>query len=400
MNEISLSLLGDYTPTLAGLIGAFEKQNNTKVKITTIPWENAWQELLTFALYDRGPDVSHVGSTWASSLISMNALRPFRHREIASWGASEIFLPQCWQSNVMPGMGEVYAAPWSSYTFVLCYRRDLLAKAGLDETEAFASPDGLHETLRALQSAGIECPWVVPIEVANPDTLHLVASWVWGAGGDLIGPQAHLSFTEPAALSGFKAFYDLIQFIALAARALDWTSAENYFTSGKAAVSICGADRPYAWQRERSAAPEVLDHLGVAPMPGVPWIGGDSLVVWKHTRVDPARESLANELVTTLISLPSQKASAAGEEIILPTRSDAFSALPMQSSSWTQAAIRSLQNGRAYACMPMWSTIEHRFGMTLGQIGMDIVSGVDVQSAIQNHLDPLARRLAIMLSSQ
>src|SRR5512140_869691 len=150
--EIEFSILGDPSPTLRGLLAGFEERTSVRIRLTSIPWEKAWPELLTFALYGRGPDVSHVGSTWASSLVAMNALRPFKAQEVAAWGGREAFLPPCWQSATIPGETDVFSAPWGSFTFVICYRKDLLARAGVNEETAFQSPAAVQETLRALRA--------------------------------------------------------------------------------------------------------------------------------------------------------------------------------------------------------------------------------------------------------
>jgi len=395
--EVEFSLLGEPTLTLQRLLAAFENETGARVRLTSIPWEKAWPELLTYALFDRGPDVSHVGSTWASSLVAMNSLRPFTPNEIAGWGGPQAFLPQCWSSTSIPGDPAVYAAPWAAYTFVVCYRRDLLAQAGAAEEQAFASPSALEETLRRLQSAGVEAPWSVPVDPANPDALHLLASWVWGAGSDLISPEGSLLCREPRALAVLKIYFDSLKFCSSRAYPLSALAAEARFTTGQAAVTLCGADRPYAWLRTRSAAAEVLEHLGVAVMPGVPWIGGDNLVLWQHTRAHPEHERLALELVKYLVELPAQRANAASEEIFLPTRPEALEALPEPGSQLTRAVVQSLQNGRAYQAMPMWSKIEHRFGLTLAQIGQEVLDGAEVKATIQKHLDTLANRLEITL---
>jgi hypothetical protein len=132
-------------------------------------------------------------------------------------------------------------------------------------------------------------------------------------------------------------------------------------------------------------------------MPGVPWIGGDNLVLWQHTRLHPDRERLAVELVRTLLDLPAQQAQAAGEEVFLPTRPQAVEALPEPGSQLTRAVIQSLQNGRAYKSLPLWSKIEHRFGQTLTEIGRKVLDGADVRVTVQEEFDHLADRLEITL---
>ncbi len=398
MLELEFSLIGEPTTALQQLLEAFQAECSVAVHLKTTTWQQAWSELLTYALYDRGPDVSQVGSTWVSSLIGMNALRSFSEKEIRGMGGAGLFLPQCWQSGMMFGDSTVWSVPWSAYTFIICYRRDILQKAGIVEEGAFKTADALARTLTQLKAAGVECPWVVPVNPSHQDTLHYIASWIWGAGGDLVSADgARLLFTQPLALSGAQAYFDLLRYLSSDAFYLDDVHAEEYFLSGRAAVTIAGAEMPYSWLRNRVGSPEVLDNLGYALMPGVPWIGGDNLVVWKHTRFAVEREQAALALVDFLLKQSSQQVYCQGEEVFLPTRPDVFPALPMQGSLLAQTAIHSLQSGRAYHPMPMWSKIEHQSALTLGKIGEDVLAGKESGASIHRHLDMLARRLEISL---
>ena len=51
--EVEFSLLGEPTLTLQRLLAAFENETGARVRLTSIPWEKAWPELLTYALFDQ-----------------------------------------------------------------------------------------------------------------------------------------------------------------------------------------------------------------------------------------------------------------------------------------------------------------------------------------------------------
>jgi hypothetical protein len=69
-------------------LDAFESQYRVRVQPQNTAWGGAWDELLHFALYGQGADVSEIGSTWLSSFIDMEAIRPYR------WAAVEQRLVQ------------------------------------------------------------------------------------------------------------------------------------------------------------------------------------------------------------------------------------------------------------------------------------------------------------------
>jgi len=398
MLDLELSLIGDPSPTLGRLLDQFQRQNNLKIHLKVMQWDSAWTELLACALYDRGPDVSHIGSTWPGSLIGMNALRPFTEAEIGSLGGQEAFLSQAWKSGGILGQPGLWSIPWTAYTFVLCYRRDLLAQAGIPESSAFLNAAALSQTLRHLKEAGIEIPWIVPVDPAHVDTLHFIASWVWGAGGDYVSSNGRQILIKQAnTQNGLITYFNQLLLLRPSFSIINETMAQEMFTKGKAAVTIAGADIASGWLKDGNIAPEVSANLGVTIMPGVPWVGGDNLVVWNRSRVSAERERAAVELVKFLVGKSSQKIMCLAPELQLPTRLDTIQDLPEPESPATRAAVQSLRTGRSYHPIPMWGRIEYQLSVALGQVGQEILAGAEPGLAISRILGPVTTRLDIGL---
>ncbi len=400
MTEIEFSIIGEPSPILQDLLHTFESRHNARVKLRVMNWENAWAELLSIALYARGPDVSHIGSTWSSSLTAMNSLRPFTEAQILPAGGSGAFLPQCWQSGLSSTLPGIWSLPWTSYTFLLCYRRDLLEKAGVDESSAFASAAALAKTIRLLRESGVALPWVVPAAPGFVDILHHAASWIWGAGGDYLGESEHnVLVMQHAAQEGLAAYFDLLTYMRNLPHPLDEAAAEAVFARGEAAVTILGSGSLYTLLDSADTAPVVTQNLGVVPMPGVPWIGGDSLVVWRHSQVIPAHERTAVDLVAFLVGREAQGVHARSADVQLPTRPDAFQAIPLPDTTATRAVIRSLQTGRAYRPAALWGRFESQMSTGLGRIAQDILDGMHTHDAMQRTLTPLMRRIELTMKA-
>jgi multiple sugar transport system substrate-binding protein len=398
MTEIDFSLIGQPSLTLQNLLAKFQDEQKININIRVIEWENAWHDLLMWALYEQGPDISHVGSTWAASLVALNALRSFSENEIKESGGQMAFLQPAWQSGKMTGSLAVWSLPWHTYTFLIAYRRDMLEKAGVEESTAFTSPDAVNTTLQKLHVGGIQFPWVVPVGEHHLDTLHYLASWVWGSGGDFITPDGrHTAFTEATTFKSIESFFALLRYMQPVDLPLSESSALSVFTSGQAAVTIAGAGLAYEWLRNQTIAAEVLDNIGFAPVPGVPWMGGDNLVIWRHTRADLDREKAAVALTEYLLSQPVQKANAQSEDVGIPSRTDSLSALPLPNSQLTKVVTRSLRAGRSYRSLTSWSKIEHQFAQSLGKVGADILKGADPSATCHKHLDTFANWLDISL---
>jgi len=397
MAEIKFSLIGELTPTLEKIIHDFETQNHHRVVTEIIPWEEAWSQILSWALHENSPHVSHVGSTWATSLFRMNALRPFTAGEIRAMGSQIVFLPQAWQS-AQSGGAEHWAMPWGTYTFVLAYRKDLLQQIGLDEHTAFASFEALHDTLNKLRQGGIKHPWIVPVSYDHLDTLHYLASWIWGADGDFISTNGkHAAFNSPHTLKAITQYFELLAYMKKVPLPLDEDSALGMFVQGEAAVTIVGAGIPYSWINNQFISKSFAEKLGFAPVPGIPWIGGDHLVVWKQARMSPEIERGSVELVRYLISQPIQEANARGEDVRFPSRPDAFAALPFPDSQLTESIMHSLRTGRSYPPIAYWSKIEHQFARAFGFIGEAILKGAKPEDIVNERLNDLATWFNAML---
>lgn len=401
MAEIEFSMISDPPDgahNLARILEEYEAQHGVRVRLSTMSWDQAWSNLVTFALYGKGPDVSHVGSTWGSSLAVMNALRPFAPREIAALGGSGAFIAAAWQSAVVAEHEQVWAMPWLADTYVVCYRRDLLKRAGVDERTAFGTAEAMAETLSRLQSVGVEIPWVISADPC-PDVLHIVASWVWGAGTDFMNDNGtHCLFNQPKAVSGLKAYFELYRHLPSFARRLDARQSFDLFAEGRAAVMVVTSETALTIMRE-NIAPEVRDHLGTTVPPGVPWVGGDNLVIWRHTQGDPNRERAAIAFVSFLVSQRAQVRFCQTTEF-LPVRFDALSALTFEPTSLAQTIDRAFRMGRPYKAIGMWTSVEYQLSRALDQVAADVMAEptADVGAILHRHLDPLARRLDLTLS--
>jgi multiple sugar transport system substrate-binding protein len=397
MTEIKFSLIGELTPTMESILKDFETQNNHRVVTETMSWEVAWQQILSWTLQENSPHISQVGATWGASLFKLNALRPFTLTEVRSMGSQIAFLPQAWQS-AQPGGTETWAMPWNTYTFLLAYRKDLLNKAGIDEQNAFSTFDDLAQTLMKLRESGVKNPWVVPASKAHLATLHYLASWVWDAGGDFISADGqHAAYNQPDTLKAIIRYFDLLRYMKRVPLPLTEEGALGMFVQGDAAVTIAGAAIPYSWISNHLITDQFMENLGFAPMPGVPWVGGDHLVIWKQALISPEIEKASLDLVRYLISQPIQEANAHGDDVHFPSRPGAFGALPFQGSQLTESILQSLHAGRSHRSTAHWSKIEHHFARAFGEISENILKGMQPAEAVTDRLETLATWFNAML---
>src|ERR1051325_2529277 len=115
---------------LRGLLASFEREKQIQISLRRVGWERAWQTLLMDAIEGKGPHVSQIGSTWGATMAMFDAIRAFKSDEVDRMGGAAQFLPSAWETVKLTGRPDVWSIPWTVYTFVLFYRRDMLKQVG------------------------------------------------------------------------------------------------------------------------------------------------------------------------------------------------------------------------------------------------------------------------------
>jgi len=400
VNELVLSLMRyggcDPEQEIRPLLDKFELEHRCHVRVRMISWETGRDELVKIALYGKGADISELGTTWCSSFIAMEALRPFTMTELISLGSSSTFFPSSWQSGQLYGEHRQWAIPWLASIRVLYYRRDLLEKAGVDEKTAFTSYSHLLETLNCLQISGISTPLALTTKNIPPPILHSLASWIWGYGGDFVSQDGtHMLFNQMETRAGIHAFFKLSQFLSPQARGLDPAQAEALFWQGEAAVSLSWQP-PILAAIKKFACPRVLENLGVTTTPGVTFIGGSNLIIWGH--VAPALENLAVDLVRFLTN--QQVQSTFNTKIgFFPTRPDVIQKPPFSNDALHPVLMRGLNSGRSFPAITRWAIVEDRMLHMLGQLWEEALSHPyqEMDAIIDEKLEQLSSRLDNLL---
>lgn len=387
--EIEFSVMTSSATGIEALLAQFESESHIHVRLRLYTWDSAWSELIKTALYNDGPDISEIGSTWLGDLVAMNALNPFGERELDDVGGGALFLPSAWQGARLAGQPQVWAVPWVTGARLLFFRKRLLERAGVDEHMAFQDAASFQTTLKRLQSSGIGVPWTVPTGVTHT-TLHNVASWVWGAQGSFITPDGKRTlFNEPPARSGMHAYFALGRYLAPAVQHLNGLEPDSQFLQNEdTAITMSGS-----WLFGRAGA-ALRGQMGVGLPPGPSFVGGSHLVIWKHsTRVD-----LALKLIRFLMR-PAAQVSHSQSIGLLPSRLDALASPPFSSDSLWQVAARGLKSGRSFHVTRAWGLMEDRLTTAFGTLWMELLSNpdLDLPSAIGKRMDLLAKRLDLVL---
>ncbi len=384
MEDVTLSIFNHGQSAVARmqtLLEQFEQEEKIRVRLEMISWAMGWARLAEIGLYHIGPDISEVGSTWVMDLVRMDALRPYSEAEVQAISGGRGYFEACWSGGVSRGADHtIWSVPLGADSRAIFYRRDLLHQAGVDESSAFRDFAHFERTLARLKSAGAELPLALPTKPSR-NSLHNLAAFVWGMGGDFLNPDGtHLEFDQPKALEGFKAFFELAPYIGK--ERFDEYDSDGTFQTGKAAVTMSGY-----WILSQRQAPSVTENLGVAALPGVPFVGGEHLAIWKHAR----RPEYALKLARFL----SRKAS--GEELYpefgLPVFPDGWDTPALQRPGY-DVFLNALKHGRSFSSGPLWGLVEKRLTDALAEIWTEVLAHPErAEAAVERHISTLAQRL-------
>lgn len=367
----------------------FTERTGVKILVRASLWERGWTELMRAAIHKIGPDISEVGTSWVGDLVTMEAIKPFSKYEVDHVKGRRQFLDALWDTCVFFGDPRVWSIPWGADVRVVYYRRDLLEKAGVKEEEAFKSYESFIDALEKLKASGVKMPITISTGLDyNP--LHVMASFVWGAGGEFMSPDGmKVLFNEPEAIEGMSRYFCLHRYLSPQLRNLKDSQANELFRYGESAMTISGQ-----WVlrsiESGNAAPEVRENLGVAPIPGVPFVGGANLVVWQHSPF----QALAIEVMRFLTSQRIQEVCFAAFNL-LPTRVEALEREPFVTNPHWKVIKQSLLKGRVFKGSRLWGMVEDELVGKLNSIWNVLFADpeVDIKRVIKERMDDLAARV-------
>lgn len=404
MIEIQMSCIPDAEvdyQTLSDLAGQFERQSGIRVHLYRMTWGTAWTDFLTIASHGRGPDLSHLGGSWVSSLATMNALRFFRPAEVEAMGGAEAFSRPTWASTRLAGDERVWAIPWTGYLYIICYHPDLLEAAGVDAAQAFGTRHALAAATERLARAGLEIPLIVPyVPPPYTDLVHMAASFVWSAGGDFVDAEGkRVLLDQPAVLEGMKNWLDFYRLMPPAYFHLAQEESLTLFLQRRAAMLV--ADNRFVVTnliRGRGRGENAAPAIGFANLSETPWMGGGNFVIWQHAQGYPDRERAAVEFVQFLSSKDAHLLWA--ERVnSMPARLDALQEIYPPGHPLERTVTQAVQHGRDYLNVPLWRRLEFQIAQALGGLLNEAQEnrGVDSASLLEKHLFPLAERLNLTL---
>jgi ABC-type glycerol-3-phosphate transport system substrate-binding protein len=227
------------------------------------------------------------------------------------------------------------------------------------------------------------------------DLVHMAASWIWSSGGHIMDNRGkQVLFNSPAALSGLKAFLRLLRSVP-ANDLLRASDCMDALIEGKAAAVI--TDARALIDAIQNNKPNV-ENIAAASLMSIPWSGGGSVVIWRHTYGFPDRLEASYKLAEFLTRKQTML-EFANNSFTLPARTDALDELLPPHHVLRPVMLQLISTGRSYRPIALWRRIEHQFGIELGAAAKELRQNpnADLDSTITNAMNSLAERLNLTL---
>lgn len=123
----------DTEQEVRGAIDEFQRENpDIKVDLQRIGWKDARNQFLREAAVGQGPDVVHSAQVWVKEMGKAGAALPidqFLKKDPPPNGFGDFISQDLARGND----GHIYGLPWTTDTWAMVYRTDLLKQAGIEK---------------------------------------------------------------------------------------------------------------------------------------------------------------------------------------------------------------------------------------------------------------------------
>ena len=332
---------------LSEIIEIFEKENNCKVELTELSWNDGKTKLITAFSSDVQPDVVELGSDWIAQFSSTKVLMDITNDSINFDDFLEYSLaPAIWENKY-------YAVPWIVDTRVLFYNKKLMQDAGLSDTP----PTTYFELIEYANAINQPNNNIYGFGANGQDPHRLykkILPMIWTNGGDILDAMGRPSINSINNADALNLYLQLSRCgIIETQRQLD-----SYFSQGKIGFVFSGA-----WLLEKIKNENPKLDFGVALVPtisdkkkyGVSFLGAEYLAITKNT----SKKELALKLIKYLTDgenalIFAKKFAEAG----FPANKDYSNSVELLSNEHKKIFAEQLKYAKATPVHSRWLDIE------------------------------------------
>jgi N,N'-diacetylchitobiose transport system substrate-binding protein len=350
--NVSVWIMDPGSPKLQGVIKgyatAFEAKNpGTKVEIQFVPWAQAHDKFTTAIAGGKVPDVAEMGTTWTPEFADQGA---FEEVTAASGGD---YVSSLIDAATLDG--KVYGKPWYAGARALIYRKDVLAKAGVQPPKTW---EDLQAAAAAIKS---KVKGVYPMGYTGL-TEHMYLPTIWQAGGEIAtqdGSSWKSALNSPEAADAIKFYTDFYKSGEAPKAAIGWEEpdAQEAFVNGDIAMLIAGG---WTYNSILATKPELKSKIGTTLEPAGPsgkdtaFAGGSHLVVFNESK----NRETANAFVDFMLQADNLNKFTSEIGFLPGTKSGIQASGYLDDPTLKPFAEQLLDHSAVYPPSPRWGALE------------------------------------------
>ena len=335
-----------------------------KVEVTTIPYPEYQQRLLTAVQGGNAPDIATLDQIWVGAFAEAGAVANLAERAAASGLTRDKFFGGAWDSAAYDD--GLYGIPFNvdvwQFSF---YNKDLLDAAGIDPA-TLTTFEGLRAGAEKLTGAG---KFGVGLFAGRgEDTVVVVNSFIFSNGGKVLAEDGSCALDEPPAVEAITYLQELAQFAPEGMLNANSGNMRELFLNGSLAIEFWPAlEQPTLqksslnWGFVNGTAPEGKTPVGT--------FGGWNLAIFETSENQDAAWKFIEFMVRDDVN---------GDVVdLIPANVTAAEAFLAENREGPEQIMQHLQNASPRPLSSRYLEVAD-IQMTLYQ---DVFSGEDVQAA-------------------
>jgi ABC-type glycerol-3-phosphate transport system substrate-binding protein len=180
-------------------VQSFEAENpDIKVEVTTVPYPEYQQRLLTAVQGGNAPDVSTIDQIWVAAFAAAGVIEPLDELAASAKISADTFFPGAWASANYDG--SLWGIPFNvdvwQFSF---YNEDLLNAAGIDPA-SLATFEGLKAAGETLTDEAAGKYGIGLFAHKGEDTVVVMDSFIFSNGGQVLNEDGSCGLTSDASV--------------------------------------------------------------------------------------------------------------------------------------------------------------------------------------------------------
>jgi multiple sugar transport system substrate-binding protein len=262
-------------------VKSFEAENpDIKVEVTTVPYPEYQQRLLTAVQGGNAPDVSTIDQIWVAAFAAAGVIEPLDELAASAKIGADTFFPGAWASANYDG--RLWGIPFNvdvwQFSF---YNQDLLNAAAIDPA-SLATFEGLKAAGEKLTDEAAGKYGIGLFAHKGEDTVVVMDSFIFSNGGQVLNEDGSCGLTSDASVEALAYLQSLAPYAPKGIANASSGDMRELFLNGSLAVEFWPAlEQPTLqksalnWDFVVGTAPEGKTPIGT--------FGGWNLVVYSDS---------------------------------------------------------------------------------------------------------------------